>query len=449
MTGDPEANRLGRRLGRYARVGANVGGVAARMAGARLFGRGFGDERNAASIAAALGGLKGPLMKAAQLAAGIPDLLPPEFAAELQKLQADAPAMGWPFVRRRMQAELGPDWEARFAAFEHAPAAAASLGQVHRAVAHDGTRLAVKLQYPDMASAMEADLVQLGVIMGLQRRFAPEIDTREIQAELGERLREELDYEREARHLAVYRIALEGLDLVRIPVSRPELSSRRLMTMTWLDGRPLMAFREHPQEDRNRIATALFHAWWRPLARYGIIHGDPHFGNYAVFEEDGRPAGINLLDFGCIRVFSPTFVQGVVDLYRGFQQDDRDLVVRAYRNWGFADLSDRLIDILNIWARFIYSPLLEDRVRGIADGIPENYGREEILRLKQELRAAGPVKLPREFVLMDRAAVGLGSVFMHLRAELNFHRLFEEEIAGFDADALGRRQAAALAAAGL
>ncbi len=450
VTEDREENRLSRRLGRYARVGANVGGVAARMAGARLFGRSFGDERNAAGLAAALGGLKGPLMKAAQLAAGIPDLLPPEFAAELQKLQSDAPPMGWPFVKRRMQAELGPDWEARFASFEHAPAAAASLGQVHRAVAHDGERLAVKLQYPDMASAMEADLAQLGVIMGLQRRFAPEIDTREIQAELGERLREELDYGREARHLAVYRAALEGLDLVRTPVARPDLSTRRLLSMRWLDGRPLLAFRDHSQADRNRIATALFHAWWRPLARFGVIHGDPHFGNYTVFEQDGSPAGINLLDFGCIRIFSPTFVQGVVDLYRGFQQNDRNLMVRAYANWGFSGLSDQLIDILNIWARFIYAPLLDDRVRGIADGmLPENYGREEIIRLKQELRAAGPVTLPREFVLMDRAAVGLGSVFLHLKAELNFHALFEEEIAGFDANALSRRQAAALAAAGL
>jgi predicted unusual protein kinase regulating ubiquinone biosynthesis (AarF/ABC1/UbiB family) len=186
---DPEQNRLARRLSRYARVGANVGGVAAKMAGARLLGRGFGDQRNAADLAAALGGLKGPLMKVAQLLSTVPDLLPPEYAAELQKLQASAPPMGPAFVRRRMQAELGPDWEGRFRAFDRVPAAAASLGQVHRATGPDGRVLACKLQYPNMESAVEADLAQLGVLLALQRRISPEIDTTLIAEEISERLR--------------------------------------------------------------------------------------------------------------------------------------------------------------------------------------------------------------------------------------------------------------------
>jgi predicted unusual protein kinase regulating ubiquinone biosynthesis (AarF/ABC1/UbiB family) len=111
---DPEANRLSARAARYARVGANVGGVAARMAGARLFGGEGQGAGNAAAMAQALGGLKGPIMKVAQLLATIPDVIPPEYAAELQKLQSDAPPMGAAFVKRRMQAELGPDWQARF-----------------------------------------------------------------------------------------------------------------------------------------------------------------------------------------------------------------------------------------------------------------------------------------------------------------------------------------------
>ena len=112
---DPEQNRLSGRLTRYARVGAGVGGAAARIAGARLFGRDLSDPRNAADIAATLGGLKGPLMKVAQMMATIPDLLPPDYAAELQKLQAEAPPMGPAFVKRRMMVELGPDWQDRFA----------------------------------------------------------------------------------------------------------------------------------------------------------------------------------------------------------------------------------------------------------------------------------------------------------------------------------------------
>src|SRR3954447_21924613 len=153
---DREANRFSARAARYARVGANMGGVAARVAGARLFGFKREDASNAAALAQALGGLKGPIMKVAQLLATIPDLVPPEYAAELQKLQSEAPPMGAAFVRRRMQAELGPDWQARFGSFDLRPAAAASLGQVHRATAPEGSPLACKLQYPDMQSAVEA-----------------------------------------------------------------------------------------------------------------------------------------------------------------------------------------------------------------------------------------------------------------------------------------------------
>src|SRR6185369_14530226 len=146
----------------------------------------------------------GPIMKVAQLLATIPDALPPEYASELIKLQSQAPPMGWAFVKRRMSAELGAHWQSKFKDFEHHPAAAASLGQVHRATARDGALLACKLQYPDMASAVEADLRQLRVIFSIRRRMDPAIDTSEIIEELSERVREELDYEREARHMALY-----------------------------------------------------------------------------------------------------------------------------------------------------------------------------------------------------------------------------------------------------
>src|SRR3569833_375245 len=132
---DPEANRLSARAARYARVGANVGGVAARLAGARLFGFKGEDASNAALLGQALGGLKGPIMKVAQLMATIPDVLPPEYAEELSKLQSEAPPMGPAFVMRRMMAERGPDWQSRFGSFELRSSHAASLGQVHKATA--------------------------------------------------------------------------------------------------------------------------------------------------------------------------------------------------------------------------------------------------------------------------------------------------------------------------
>src|SRR5438876_8246859 len=191
---DREANRFSARAARYARVGTNMSGVAARIAGARLFGIALDRGKNAIELAAALGGLKGPIMKVAQLMATIPDALPPEYANELIKLQSQAPPMGWAFVKRRMSAELGAAWQKKFSEFEHHPAAAASLGQVHRARALDGRELACKLQYPDMQSAVEADLSQLQLLFAIRKRFDPAIDTSEIAVEIAARLREELDY---------------------------------------------------------------------------------------------------------------------------------------------------------------------------------------------------------------------------------------------------------------
>jgi predicted unusual protein kinase regulating ubiquinone biosynthesis (AarF/ABC1/UbiB family) len=447
---DPEKNRFSARARRYARVGANMSGLAARLAATRFFGVDLDRDRNAAELAAALGGLKGPIMKVAQLLGNIPDLLPPEYAAELTKLQSEAPPMGWAFVKRRMAAELGPDWPAKFAQFEHVPAAAASLGQVHRARAHNGAALACKLQYPDMQSAVEADLQQLGWLFAIHRRMDPAIDTTEIAKEIAARVREELDYGREAKHVALYRAMLAPISIIRVPTAWPELSTRRLLTLDWLEGKTLLAFKQERLDIRNRLASALYRAWWHPFSRYGVIHGDPHLGNYTVFSEAGEPAGINLLDYGCIRIFPPKFVGGVVDLYHGLQKNDRGLIVQAYEAWGFKGLTNELIDILNIWARFIFGPVIEDRDRTIADGVkPAEYGRREAFVVHRALKEKGPVRVPQEFVLMDRAAIGLGGVFLHLEARLNYHRLFNEAIEQFSADRVAERQANALAAAGL
>ena len=434
---DREANRFSASAARYARVGANMSGVAARFAGARLLGLSLDRSKNAIELAAALGGLKGPIMKVAQLMATIPDALPAEYAAELMKLQSDAPPMGWPFVKRRMAAELGPNWQSRFKHFEHHPAAAASLGQVHRANAHDESELACKLQYPDMESAVEADLRQLALIFAIHRRMDPVIDTTEIAKEIGARIREELDYRREARHAALYQNMLSGVADIRVQQVWPELSR-------------LLAHKTDALEIRNRLGTAMFMAWWWPFSRYGVIHGDPHLGNYTVYRVKSSPSGINLLDYGCIRIFAVKFVGGVIDLYHGLLRGDDDLVVHAYETWGFKRLGREVIDALNIWARFIYGPLLDDRVRSLADGVkPSDYGRREAFRVHQALKQRGPVTVPREFVSMDRAAIGLGAVFLHLGAELNFHQLFNAAIEDFSLARVRNQQNSALAAVGL
>jgi predicted unusual protein kinase regulating ubiquinone biosynthesis (AarF/ABC1/UbiB family) len=448
---DDEANRLSARAARYLSVGTNVGAVAAKVAGQRLFGMTSDDSKNAAELAKALGGLKGPIMKVAQLLSTIPEALPAEYAAELGQLQSQAPPMGPAFVRRRMMAELGPEWANRFGSFEGEAAASASLGQVHRATAKDGQKLAVKLQYPDMQSAVEADVTQLKILFGMHARMDRAVDTSEIFKEITERLREELNYDLEARHIKLYRAILKDEPLVRVPDVLPELSTKRVLAMTWLEGRPLISYKGASLEERNHIAQSMFRAWWYPFSHFGVIHGDPHLGNYSIFpNEAGGAGGVNLLDYGCIRTFPTKFVQGVVDLYTGLRTDKRELVVQAYETWGFKGLTNELIDTMNIWAKFIYGPLLDDCERTIANGTtPGEYGRREAFAVHKALKEKGPVTVPREFVFMDRAAIGLGGVFLHLDAKLNWYRLFNEQIEGFNEAVVAERQRAVFAASGV
>jgi len=441
-----DENSFTGRVRRYAQVSTAMGGLAARLAGERYLGIGFDRGRHAAELKAALGGIKGPLMKVAQLLATIPDGLPKEYVAELAQLQANAPAMGWPFVRRRMAGELGIGWESKFRDFEKIAARAASLGQVHRATARDGTALACKLQYPDMASAVEADLLQLKLAMGVYERYDRAVTTGEIHAEIADRLREELDYEREAAHMRLYGEILRGEPSIAVPAPLPELSTRRLLTMTWLEGAPVLEVAKNaPLAERNEIASRMFRMWYVPFYFYGVIHGDPHLGNYTVTPD----RTVNLLDFGCIRVFPASFVRGVIDLYHALQRDDRDLAVHAYQSWGFGNLSREMIDVLNRWALFVYGPLLEDRERLIQEKRSGAYGATVAESVHRDIRQLGGVRPPREFVFMDRAAIGLGSVFMHLKAELNWYRMFHELIDDFDETVLAARQQAALTAAGV
>jgi hypothetical protein len=151
-----------------------------------------------------------------------------------------------------------------------------------------------------------------------------------------------------------------------------------------------------------------------------------------------------------VRIFPSTFVNGVNELRNGLLRNDEAQIVHAYETWGFKNLRKELIDILNIWARFIYGPMLEDRTRTIADGVaPGEYGRREAFSVHQALKEKGPVTVPQEFVFMDRAAIGLGGVFLHLRTEMNFFRLIEEELVDFDPAKVAARQRAALAPLGL
>jgi len=381
-----------KKAGRYASLSGSATGLAVKLAGEKFLGIKIDKDMHSDQLKQVLGNLKGPIMKVGQILATIPDALPPEYADAFQELQSNAPPMGWPFVRRRMKAELGADWQSYFTDFPRDATAAASLGQVHKSVTTDGQTVACKLQYPDMSSAIDADLNQLKLLFKLYKQYDSSIITDDIHAELGDRLREELDYKREARVQKLFAHLLRDEPDVHVPNVIDDLSTDRLLVTEWLDGKKVLTFKDAPIEQ-------------------------------------------------CVRVFRPEFVGAVIDLYKALKSNDQELAISAYKTWGFGDLNKDMIEVLNIWASFLYGPILDDKVRTIGETNNGVYGREKAQEVHAKLREMRQgVPVPREFVFMDRAALGLGSVFIHLQAEVNWYQLFNEMIKGFETEKLRRAQ---------
>ena len=279
---DKEQKSITKQFKRYAQVGGVVGKLATKLASQKYLGVKLDKDKHAAEIRAALGGIKGPLMKVAQLSATIPDLLPEEYAKELMHLQSNAPPMGWLFVKRRMAAELKQDWQKNFSEFDKEATRAASLGQVHKAKLLNDEVVACKLQYPDMASAVSADLSQLKMIFSIYQSYNKAIKTDEVYKEITDRLQEELDYEREKKLMSVFRNIFSNINFVHVPKTFEKLSTKRLLTMSWLEGESILNFKKRPKEIRNKLAQNMYQAWYKPFFEYGVLHGDPHLGNYSV-----------------------------------------------------------------------------------------------------------------------------------------------------------------------
>lgn len=433
-------SRVVKRISRYGRVSTSVAGLATKLAGEKFLGIKIDADVHADQLAGAMGNLKGPLMKIGQILSTIPEALPPEYAEAFQQLQANAPSMGWVFVKRRMKTELGADWQSKFKSFDQQAIAAASLGQVHKAVTHEGQIIACKLQYPDMRSAIDADLKQLKMIFSLYGKYDSSISTKFIHEELSARLYEELDYVREAKQTKLYAYILKDELGVHVPEIVDDLSTGRLLTSEWLEGKKILDFKDADQNVRNEIALNMFRAWYVPFYHYGIIHGDPHLGNYTVRED----LSLNLLDFGCVRVFRPEFIKGVIDLYSALMNDDDDQLRAAFDVWGFENLNEDLLDALKTWALFLYAPVMDDKVRKIGEVTNGIFGKEIAQDVHAKLKEHGGITIPREFVFMDRAALGLGSVFLHLKAEINWYQVFNELIQGFDVEKLRQQQSEVL-----
>ena len=437
---DLESKSIIKQIKRYAQVGGVVGKLATKLASQKYLGVKLDKNKHAEEIRAALGSIKGPLMKVAQLSATIPDLLPSEYVEELMHLQSNAPPMGWLFVKRRMAAELSLKWQDSFIGFDKEATKAASLGQVHKAIIPNKKIVACKLQYPDMESAVSADLSQLKMIFLIYQSYNKAIKTDEVYKEITERLKEELDYIREKKLMNVFRNIFANSNFVHVPEVIDKLSTKRLLTMSWLEGDSILKYKNKKKGIRNTIAKNMFNAWYKPFYEYGIIHGDPHLGNYTI----QKNLSVNLFDFGCMRIFKGKFIQGVIDLYFALQNNNQAKIVHAYEQWGFQNITKKKIEVLNKWAEFIYSPLIEDKIQKIQENDSGVYGAQVAAKVHSELKKLGGIKPPKEFVFMDRAAVGLGSVFMHLKAEVNWYQIFNSLIENFDEKEMNTKQQKAL-----
>ncbi|USO01798.1 MAG: AarF/ABC1/UbiB kinase family protein [Alphaproteobacteria bacterium] len=427
-------NRLGT-------LGPSLGNLAMRAFLENYLGIPANHIHHAEAIKKALGSLKGPIMKIAQMLASIPGAVPDEYRDSFRELQTNAPAMSAYFALRRMTAELGRSPHDMFQSFSSEPFAAASLGQVHHAKHCDGTDLVCKIQYPDMHNTVCADIAHVHRFLSVYQGQTPALDVQNVVSELEQRLYEELDYDLEAKNTnlfaRIFAAMLGGGMHVRVPRVYAEYSTKKLLTMMRCSGTPVYAVMDQSQEWRNVCAQTLFRAWYIPFYTCGVIHGDPHTGNYSV---DLSTDTLNIYDFGCVRRFTPRFVMGVIRLYRALLNDDKAACAEAYEQWGFKGLSPAVIETLNLWSRYVYAPLLDDRVRPIDEEYTSTKGRTLAAAVFQELRAQGGVSPPHEFVFLDRATVGMGGVFMTLRASLNWHQEFETLIAGLDENIIQANQ---------
>jgi len=426
-----DKDKFSKRASRYIQLTGQVGGLLVKLGANRFLGVDIDKNKHALNLKKDLGEVKGPFMKIAQLISMIPDALPIEYSNQLIQLQSHAPSMGESFVRRRMENELGKNWKKFFLNFNTTASYAASLGQVHKAELKNGDIVACKLQYPDMESAVTADLNQLKIILNLFEKYNKVIKTKKIFSEIKDRLVEEIDYVNEIKNINIFEKIFKFNKSVNIPKIYRSSSTKRLITMSWLEGQSLdniFLNSKNKKELSERIAINIFNAWYMPFYKFCVIHGDPHFGNY-TFKKNGD---INLFDFGCVRFFPINFVKAVLNLYYALEKKDEDLTVEAYKTWGFKKINKKLIKILNLWASYIYGPLLEDKKRLIQGEKNRGYGLDVANNVYKELKKIGGVEPPKEFVFMDRAAIGMGSLFMKLGVKLNWHKLFKDLIKDFD-----------------
>jgi len=440
---DEQSKRIPKtRVGRSAKLGAAIGTEATRYAGTAATNLGRSPERKAERLetrhldtalkmASVLGEMKGAAMKIGQMASFIDiDFLPPEYREiyqeQLSKLRSKAPAMPWKKVRAVLDEEYeGKPLDQLFGSFEEEAFAAASIGQVHRATLPDGRPVAVKVQYPGIADALESDLANAGIIVRLAKALAPGLDAKAVAGEIRERVLEELDYEYEAQNQRAFARAYEGHPFIHVPGVHSKLSRRRVLVSEFVEGRDFEQVKKLPQDERDIFGEIVYRFCFGSIYHLQHFNADTHPGNYLLME-DGRVA---FLDFGMTKRLTPEQIQLEQRAIDAAVRDDPDGLLQALDDIGFLANPKRIdAERLMDHVKMVGGWYLED---GELEITPKRVMK--LIEVTSDPRSdfydlVRKESLPADELMGRRMETGLLAVLAQLRATANWHRIMREWI---------------------
>jgi predicted unusual protein kinase regulating ubiquinone biosynthesis (AarF/ABC1/UbiB family) len=377
--------------------------------------------QTAQDVTATLGTMKGVLVKLGQMASYVDDGLAPPVRRTLSRLQDSIPPMSPELAAQVITEELGQSPQAVFAEWDPEPIAAASIGQVHRAITHDGQAVAVKVQYPGVAETMAADLDNVALLRRMLKITAPHQDVDALLDELRERVLEELDYRREASNQRLLAAYYEGHPTIAIPAVIDELSTRRVVTTELSDGARFAELQTWSQEERDLAGETIYRFVFRSLYELHAFNGDPHPGNY-LFHGQGK---VTFLDFGLVKYFTDADLQPLMDMVRTLCVSDQPEEFRAgLEEAGFiapgAPLSTE--DIVADLALF-YELVRESKVTTVTG----DYASAVVRRFFDVRRpVAQYASIPRSYVILQRINLGLFALLGDIQATANWRDIAEE-----------------------
>src|SRR4051812_13605400 len=459
----PERRPPTSRLARSARIGALVAGQGARAAGGRLTDRGRDGERRreaqsrryariAEEVVDQLGRMKGAARKFGQVLSTVdlPNLEPEDrerLKAKLAALRDDAPRVSFRDMEKVMREEWGEPPSRVLADLDHEAAAAASIGQVYRARTREGREVAVKVQYPGIAEAVDADLRAARALVPLIKRLSPGLNGKAIVHELRERISEELDYELEAANGRRVARAWRDHPHVVVPQVDTSLSTRRVLVTEWIDGGPWSEMKALPDADRDRLGETIFRFFFATAREHGIALGDPHPGNFLHCRADGR---LVALDFGFVRTLPAGYLDREAAIYRALTTEDAAGVAAAFRDLGYLDGPvDAQLLLRYLWLTGAWMWDHEQPFRLTGD-YAAALARDAMQLGPEWLAMVRSFDVPRGALLLRRMETLIFAVLCALRAAADWHALGDELRAGLEARTpLGKEHAAWREARGL